>query len=414
MDYRDETHPDRAGPARRMSPQPITEAPAWLGSWVADHEADLIAVRRDLHSHPELGWQEHRTTALLSEHLRRAGLRPSLLPSGTGLVCDIGSGSPTVALRADIDALPLPDVKNVPYRSTVDGVCHACGHDVHTTVALGAALALHAAPELPGRVRMIFQPAEEQTPGGALGVMDAGALDGVDRIFALHCDPATDVGRIGVRTGAITAASDSVEVTLSGPGGHTARPHLTVDLVYAMGRLITDLPGLLTRVVDPRASLSLVWGAVQAGVAPNAIPQSGQVRGTVRMLDRDVWADAEKLVRRLVEEIVAPTGAVAEVNYQRGVPPVINESRSTALIRDAVRASLGPQGLVGTPQSLGGEDFGWYLDTVPGALARLGVRGGREPGDQHDLHQGDFDVDERAIAIGVRLMSTLALISLSG
>jgi metal-dependent amidase/aminoacylase/carboxypeptidase family protein len=181
-----------------------------------------------------------------------------------------------------------------------------------------------------------------------------------------------------------------------------------------MGRLITDLPGLLTRVVDPRASLSLVWGAVQAGVAPNAIPQTGQLRGTVRMLDRDVWADAEKLVRRLVEEIVAPTGAVAEVNYQRGVPPVINESRSTALIRDAVRAALGPQGLAGTPQSLGGEDFGWYLDTVPGALARLGVRAGREPGDQHDLHQGDFDVDERAIAIGVRLMSTLALISLTG
>ncbi len=397
-----------------MSPQPpSTRAPSWLRPWVAEHEADLIAVRRDLHSHPELGWGEHRTTALLSERLRRVGLRPRMLPSGTGLVCDIGSGPRTIALRADIDALPLPDVKTVPYRSTVDGVCHACGHDVHTAIALGAALALQAAPDLPGRVRVIFQPAEEQTPGGALGVIDAEELDGVDRIFALHCDPATDVGQVGVRTGAITAASDAVDVTLTGPGGHTARPHLTVDLVYALGRLITDLPGLLSRTVDTRASMSLVWGAVQAGTAGNAIPRSGQVRGTVRVLDRDAWSDAEKLVRRLVEETVAPTGAVAEINYQRGVPPVINEVRSAALIRDAVLAGLGPQGLVGTPQSLGGEDFGWYLDVVPGALARLGVRASDRPGDQHDLHQGDFDVDERAIAIGVRVLVNLAYVALT-
>jgi amidohydrolase len=378
-------------------------------------EDDLIAVRRDLHAHPELGHVEHRTTELLLKRLRQAGLSPTPLPKGTGLICDVGAGEPIVALRADIDALPLPDTKTVPYRSTVDGVCHACGHDAHTAIALGAALALAEFPELPGRVRFVFQPAEEQMPGGALDVLAAGVLGGVRQIFALHCDPRLEVGKVGVRSGPITAAADWIEVTVSGPGGHTSRPHLTVDTVYAIGRLITDLPGLLTRKIDPRAGLSLVWGAVNSGTAFNAIPQTGILRGTVRILDSNAWHEAEKLVRQLVEEIVAPTGAEVAVEYARGVPPVVNDPAAAETLRTGIVNALGDSGLTDTPQSMGGEDFGWYIEGngrsagMSGALARLGVYGG---GRRYDLHQGSFDIDERAIGVGVRVLVQTALAAL--
>lgn len=381
-----------------------------VDDWLAGNEAELIDVRRDLRAHPELGHAEYRTTALITDRLRAAGLLPSLLPRGTGVICDVGNGAPRLALRADIDALPLPDLSGAPYASTVDGVCHACGHDVHTAVVLGAALAL-ATMNLPDAVRVVFQPAEESTPGGALDVVAAGALEGVQRMFALHCDPHLEVGSIGLRVGPITAASDKVEVRLSGPGGHTARPQLTVDLVYALGRVITDVPGMLSRVVDPRASLSLVWGAVNAGVAPNTIPQTGVLRGTIRVLDRDSWGDAEKLVRELVDQVVAPTGASAEIEYVRGVPPVVNDAGCTEILRRGVVQALGPDAVADTPQSMGGEDFAWYLDHVAGSLARLGVR---RPGQSmYDLHQGTFDVDEHAIGVGVRVLVHTALAALS-
>lgn len=396
------------GPTRRAR----REAP-WLDRWLAERGDDLITVRRELHRHPELGYGEHRTTALLAERLAEAGLQPRVLPRGTGLYCDVGgSGAPgerVVALRADIDALPLTDVKQVPYASTVPGVCHACGHDAHTAVVLGAALALASAPPLPGRVRVVFQPAEESVPGGALDAIDGGVLKDVERIFALHCDPKLASGRLGLRTGPITAACDQVDVVLSGPGGHTARPQATVDLVYALGKVITDVPGLLSRRADPRHGMSLVWGAVDAGVAPNTIPQSGELRGTVRMLDRDAWEDAEGLVRTLITEVVRPTGAVAEVRYRQGVPPVVNDATSTGLLRAGIQSALGPDAPDDTEQSMGGEDFAWYLGHVPGALARLGVRPPDATGPYLDLHQPTFDIDEAALAVGVRVLVHTAL-----
>jgi len=383
----------------------VTRQPrqAWLDSWINRNEADLIALRRHLHAHPEPGRAEYQTTALLMERLSAAGLSPKPLPGGTGLWCDIGEGPRTVALRADIDALPLPDAKSVPYRSTMPGMCHACGHDAHTTILLGVALALAAAPaRLPGRVRCIFQPAEEVLPGGAHDVIDAGGLEDVSRIFALHCDPHLETGKLGLRVGAITAACDMVEVRVSGPGGHTARPHLTVDLVYALGRVVTEVPGMLSRVADPRAAMSLVWGAVEAGVAPNAIPQTGVLRGTLRMLDRSVWDQAESIIRRLVAQVAAPTGARVAVHYHRGVPPVVNDETSVALLAEGATAAAGPDAVGVTGQSLGGEDFGWYLNHVPGGLARLGVWSGEGP--MRDLHRGTFDLDEQAIAVGVRTL----------
>jgi amidohydrolase len=379
---------------------------AAVDDWVTANHPQLVATRRHLHAHPEIGYAEFETTSFLEERLRHHGLTPRRLPTGTGLVVDVGSGGPVVVLRADIDALALADLKDVPYASTREGLAHAFGHDVHTTVVLGVAMALASMDGLPGTVRCVFQPAEETVPGGATEVVASGVLDGASRAFALHCDPSIPAGKVGLRTGAITAACDRMDVTLLGPGGHTARPQLTVDLVDALGRLITDLPGLLSRQVDPRAGMSLVWGAVQAGVAANAIPQRGQLRGTVRVLDREAWRDAEGLMRSLVERVAATTGAEVDVDYIRGVPPVVNDPRAVALLRAAALETVGHDQVVLSPQSMGGEDFGWFADVMPIALARLGTHGGGAP---LDLHRGTFDVDERAIGVGVRLLARTAL-----
>jgi amidohydrolase len=383
-----------------------------IARWTVAHEADLIAFRRDLRAHPELSWREYRTTAALVDRLRSFGLDPQVLDSGTGLVCDVGTGDATVALRADIDALPLQDFIDAPYRSLTDGVCHACGHDVHTAVLLGAAGALAALPTLPGRVRLIFQPAEEDLPGGAMSVVKSGALDGVISTFAVHCDPRLAVGRIGTRVGPITAAYDKVEVRLTGPGGHTARPHLTADLVFTLGKIITEVPAMLSRRVDARAGMLLVWGAVNAGVAPNTIPREGTLRGTVRVLDRDVWSDAETVVRTLVQRAAEGTRADVEILYDRGVPPVVNEPGAVDVQQEAARAVVGEAGLAVTEQSMGGEDFGWYGEHTSAALARLGTQTPGTDAAAADLHQGTFDVDEKAVGIGARFMATSALIAL--
>ena len=238
---------------------------------------------------------------------------PTLLPRN-GLVVDIGSGpGPLIALRADLDALPVDDRTDDPWASTVQGVAHACGHDLHASALLGAGLALAAvADQLPGRVRLIFQPAEEIMPGGALMAIEAGVLDGVSRIFGLHADPAIDVGTVGLREGPLTGAADSLDVLLAGKGGHTSRPHLTEDLTFALGKLVTELPAVLSRRLDPRAGVSVVWGIVRSGSAVNVIPATGRAGGTVRMLDAVAWVDAEALVRDTIEQIVEPYGVTAD------------------------------------------------------------------------------------------------------
>lgn len=379
----------------------------WLPGWVGAHHEELVTIRRQIHANPELGFNEYATTALLVDRLTAAGLQPRILPRGTGVVVDIGSGSPTVALRADMDALPLPDLKDVAYRSTVDGVCHACGHDAHTTIALGAALALTELPDLPGRVRVIFQPAEE-VMGGAREVICAGELDAVDTVFALHCDGHLPVGQVGVKTGSITAACDLVEVRVTGPGGHTARPHLTVDLVDTLARIASQSPALMNRRVDPRAGMTMVWGAIQAGTAHNAIPGTGVLRGTVRLLDHEVWAETEKQVTSVVTDLAAGSGAAVSIKYERGVPPVVNDPRCVERVRSAVTAELGADALTSTRTSMGGEDFSWYGERIPIAMARLGVHGAGLT-TMRDLHQGTFDIDERALGVGVRILVRTAL-----
>jgi amidohydrolase len=384
-----------------------------LEAFISEHEAEFTEFRRDLHAHPEIGYSEHRTTSRIALRLEGAGLRPAILPKGTGIIVDIG-GDPgedaAVALRADIDALPIADEKNVNYRSVNPGVCHACGHDVHTTILLGTGLFLAraaAAGALPGKVRLIFQPAEE-VPGGALDVLAAGGISSIDRVFALHCDPKLDVGKVGTRIGPITAACDKIKVRISGPGGHTARPHLTADLVYALGKIITELPAALSRRVDPRAGLSLVWGKVNAGSAANAIPDVGVVEGTVRCLDDLAWHAAPELLKSLLESVTSAYGVTYDLCYDRSVPPVVNDAVSTSMIAAAADRVLGPDAIASAPQSLGGEDFAWYLESIPGSLFRLGTR---RPGsaDDFDIHQPLFDVDERCIGVGIKVMAATAM-----
>ena len=379
---------------------------------------DLVALRRDIHAHPEVGHEEYRTTQLVVDTLARAGLHAEVLSVGTGAICDIlpadspadGPRQNLVGLRADLDALPITDGKNVPYRSRTDGICHACGHDVHTTIVLGTGLVLARLRDqglLHRSVRLIFQPAEETSPGGALDAIASGALEGVSEVYALHCDPRTEVGKIAHRVGPITSAVDQVVVTVTGSGGHTSRPHLTADVIGALGAIATETQLLLSRRVDPRSGLSLMWGRIHAGSAPNAIPQVGVIEGTLRALDEDGWRKAQGLLGELVNQIVAPFGAGVEVSLTAGVPPAVNHQLGVERLSEAARSVLGPAGVAVTDQSLGGEDFAWMLQQVPGAMARLGVR----PVGQDlvpDIHQPAFDVDERCIRVGVATLAAVA------
>jgi amidohydrolase len=410
----------------------LPEDAALPGTLPEPLRAELIAFRRDLHMHPELGNQEFRTTAALKARLEKAGLRPRVLATGTGLLCDVGTSGgarssdkdgggrragsdtrPMLALRADIDALPIPDTKaGVPYRSTVPDRAHACGHDIHTTTVLGAGLVLAELDRqglLPHPVRLIFQPAEEVLPGGAPDAIEDGVLEGVGRIIGVHCDPKVDVGRIGLRVGAITSACDRLEVTLDGPGGHTARPHLTTDLVTAAAKVATEVPALLARRVDARAGLAVTWGRLEAGHACNVIPQHAELSGTVRCLDLAAWREAPDLVHAAIDEVAGMHRAKSVIDYIRGVPPVVNDPAVTDLLAAAMTGRRGSYAIEDTEQSLGGEDFSWYLEHVPGAMARLGVR---TPGDTRrlDLHRGDFDADEEAITVGVELFTAAALL----
>ncbi|MBF4993103.1 amidohydrolase [Arthrobacter gandavensis] len=388
-----------------LSSSPV---PSIRGS-VAPILGELIDFRRDLHSHPELSHKEFRTTDRIVETLEAAGLRPRRLEN-TGAYVDIGDGPIGLALRADIDALPVLEETSLPYASVNTGIAHACGHDIHTTVMLGAARVLaklDAEGSLGGRIRVIFQPAEEVMPGGALSVIEQGVLSGVPRILALHCDPRVDVGQVGTRIGAITSASDTIRIELSGQGGHTSRPHLTQDLVFALSQIAVSVPAILSRRIDVRSGVSVVWGQIHAGSAPNAIPGHGFMAGTMRCLDAEAWHAAGELLDDVVREVAAPYGVDVALEHTRGVPPVINSEAETGLIEASARAELGEDSVVLTPQSMGGEDFAWMTQAIPGAMMRLGTR--TPGGETFDLHRGDYNPDELAISCGVSVMAAAAV-----
>jgi amidohydrolase len=402
---------------------PAVAAHRTVDAWLAEHGAGLIALRRNIHAHPELSGQEHATTELVAERLLLAGLEPRVLAIGTGLVCDLtpdgtapgntapggtapgGTTQPVLALRADLDALAMDDEKAVAYRSQVPGVAHACGHDVHTAVTLGTALYFaHHRDELPGPLRFVFQPAEERVPGGALDVIADGGLDGVDAIVGIHCEPKLDVGVIGVKSGPISSAADMVQITLTGPGGHTARPELTVNLLAVAARIIAELPGRVADALDDPDDVKIVFGAIHAGDAANVIPTHCELRASVRTPTWAVWESLPSLVEKTICDILADTDAGYEVDYTHGVPPVVNDDALTNVVREAATAEFGDGSVVTVAQSWGGDDFAWFTNERPGSYVRLGVHDASSGRPHLDLHVGHFDVDERAIALGVRLL----------
>jgi amidohydrolase len=391
---------------------------AELGPLVDDLAAalsdELVELRRWLHAHPEPSGDEVATTEALRKRLRLAGLQPVRLAAGTGLVCDVGSpDGEFVVVRADIDALSMPDGKDVPYRSGRPGVAHACGHDVHTVVALGAGLVLaQILDQQPGRVRLVFEPREETAPGGAVDVVAEGWLAGAGAVFGVHCDPKLDVGLLGLRVGPITSASDIVELRLHGPGGHTARPHLTVDLVAVAGRVAMELQGALDRRLDGTGVIRMVFGALHAGTAANVIPAEAVFRGTLRTPSPEVWARAPELLEAALGDVLDGTGATWDLIYTRGVPAVVNDAAATGVLADAGRAILGVDAVVDTEHSMGGDSFAWYLEHAPGAYGRLGVHDQASTGPRLDLHASTFDVDEASIGYGVRLLVLTALTAL--
>ncbi len=371
----------------------------------ADIAPAMIEVRRDLHRNPEIGWTEHRTTRKVAEALRGWGIEAHVRAEGTGLVADVGEGDRAVGFRADLDALPIQEEANPPYASIVPGAMHACGHDAHTAIGLGTAWVLNQL-EIPGRARFIFQPAEETMPGGAQVMRDAGVHRDLSSIAAFHVDPSLETGKVGIRTGGITGAGDRVAIRLSGPGGHTSRPHQTVNLLYVAARIITDLPQVIRHDIDPRETVLVVFGKIEGGSAANVIPTHIEFEGTIRLFDLDLWREMPKRIDTLVAEMAAPLGAIAETEYHQGCPPVVNDAEIIRIVEGAAEAALGPNRIEHTHQSLGAEDFAWFLEDIPGALIRLGAQ---IPGNQVDLHSASFDIDESAIENGILVASETLL-----
>lgn len=365
---------------------------------VAEVLPTVTELRRAIHRSPELSFQEFATTERVATVLRDRGVEPRVRPQGTGLVVEMGDGSRLIGFRADLDALPIDEPADNPYSSQTPGVMHACGHDAHTAIAVGLALVLARLP-LRGRIRFVFQPGEEAFPGGADTMVREGVTDDMSSILAFHIDPSLDTGCVGLRTGAITGSADRFTIRLEGPGGHTARPHQSVDLVYAAGRIVTELPALLDRLIDPRRPLTVVFGRLHAGSADNVIPTSVEMGGTIRTLDRQLWEELPLLVENLTSQLAAPSGAKATVEYVRGIPPVVNDPTVIDAARTAIGDVLGPAAVVPTSTSMGAEDFARYLDRVPGAILRLGSAPDR--GAPTDLHSAGFVFNEAALEPGL-------------
>ncbi len=380
------------------------EVDAYIDS-IAD---ELRETRRHLHAHPEPSGAEFRTAELLAGRLGEAGIPRRLIPSGRGLVAGPGGDEPgpKFAFRADIDALRIQDLKDVPYRSTREGMMHACGHDAHATMALGAALALWGCRESfprPVPWRAIFQPAEE-TGEGAHEMIAAGAVEGVRAVVALHVDPDLGVGMVAQRTGAMTACCQDLHVTVRGVGGHAARPHQAIDPVAVAVQLVSAVYQFVPRSVDSREAAVVTFGMIHAGASPNVIPDTVELRGTIRTLSWAAAARVEDRLRQIARGLAEAGGTAIEVRVEKGVGAVINDPAVTALCVRAASEVVGADRVVPIPlPSMGGEDFAGYLDHAPGCLLRLGVASDDRP--RTLLHSPHFDIDERALAFGAKVLA---------
>jgi amidohydrolase len=384
-----------------------------IDGFVDEHAATLCATRRYLHSRPEPSREELETAAYLARRLEQAGVPYTLLRSGRGVIAEPSPEDPSarVALRADIDALRLQDAKDVAYRSTRDGVMHACGHDAHATMVLGAALALwHCRDRFPWPVpwRALFQPAEE-VGEGALEMIREGAIEGVRAIVALHVDPETPTGRIAQRSGVLTAFCQELHVAIQGQGGHAARPHQAIDPIATAAQFIGAVYQSVPRAIDARDPVVVTFGSIHGGSNANVIPEHVVLLGTVRALSAASAARAAERLRRIALGVTEASGALVEVTPRRGLDGVVNDPEVTAVCVRAAVELVGHDHIDTIPlPSMGGEDFAGYLAHAPGCLLRLGVA--RDGAPRHLLHSPHFDIDERALAIGAKLLARSAVL----
>lgn len=376
----------------------------------ADLYERLKNIRRELHSWPELGFQEERTRAYLKGKLAELGLQVE--ERGGGLTASLRKGpGKTVALRADMDALPIQDAKEVPYASKNPGVCHACGHDGHMAMVLGAAYLLKEA-DYSGEVRFLFQPAEELPPGGALAMLEAGALQGVDAVFGLHLNPFIPFGAIGVKEGDLMAAADRFVVTILGKGGHGAIPHKSVDAVVTASHAVQALQALASRFTDPLEPLVLTVARIQGGTAFNIIAGEVELEGTVRTFNPSLREQVPKLMERTLKGVTAAYGAEYSFSYTRGYPPLVNHPGETRLVLEAARGLWGREGAIDLVKPLmGSEDFAYFLEKTPGCYFFLGFNRGEEG---ISIHHPRFDIDEEVLPLGARLLEEIALRYLGG
>lgn len=383
---------------------------------ITERSSELVSLRRELHAHPELSHKEYETTSMLAATLEDIGFEVHVREEGSGFYADLvpedfdPETHPTVGIRTDIDALPIKELNEVPYASTRDGVMHACGHDVHMTVATGAGIAIQELrDQLPGRLRLLYQHAEEVSPGGAVEMVSFGAIEGVDAVLGLHCDPELEVGRIGIREGHLTAAFDSFKIRVIGKSGHGARPHHCTDPVRVAAQLANALYQMTGQYFDSRDPVVLSIGSMHAGDSSNVIPGEATLEGTLRTLTREARERLEPLLQKITAGICMSHGANYSVEVEHGAPSVVNDPKVIGVVADIGRQVLGDEGIYEIPlPSMGGEDFAFYLQHIPGAMFRLGTAG---PGSRsrHFLHSDKFDIDERAISIGARIMSRSAL-----
>ncbi|MHB1505782.1 MAG: M20 metallopeptidase family protein [Sulfobacillus sp.] len=389
----------------------MAELKRQLAADVARIEPDLVAWRRHLHQNPELSFQEHETTAFIEATLRTFGALEITRPTPTGVVARlIGSRpGPVVAIRADIDALPIQEENSFAFRSQRPGVMHACGHDGHTTMLLGAAKVLTGYKRrLSGEVRFIFQHAEEQLPGGAESLVQAGVMDHVDRVIGAHMEPDLPVGTFAMRSGPVTASPDTFRIVITGLGGHAADPHRSVDPVAIAVQVVANLQMIVARNTDPQEALVVSVTKFMAGTADNIIPGSVELGGTVRSFNPELRQQVPVLMERIVRGVTEAHGASYEFTYVQGYRSVINDQTVTDLVRRALTQTFGPEAVVEGVPLMAGEDFSAYQTKAPGCFYQVGS-GNVAAGITYPLHHPRFTLDEGALPVGV--MAFLACIS---
>ncbi len=383
----------------------------------ADALPEVVRLRRAIHRRPELAFQEHETAALIAETLRQLGIEPITGVAQTGVVAHVEGArpGPTVALRADIDALPITEATGLDFSSETDGVMHACGHDAHTAMLLGAAGILHELrEEWAGTVRLVFQPSEEKAPGGAHVMIEEGVLgpmgghDGPAAIFGQHVFPELAAGLIGVRGGMFMASADEIYLTIRGQGGHAAAPEALVDAVLVQAHVLTALQAVISRNRPPGVPSLLSFGKVVAEGATNILPDAVQIEGTFRSMDEDWRARAHGLIRRTAEKTAQAFGATCEVEVREGYPALVNDAALAAAVRETAVALVGEDRVVDLPMWYASEDFAFYTQQVPGCFSVLGV-GNEAEGITHGLHTPRMTVDEAALETGTAFLAALAV-----